>query len=278
MRALRGGGIRIGAALAPILLALLSSGCLPWHDRAERRLNEIAFETHAQSRQQDAMAAEIAEIQEMLASEGLDTDEGRAELLTRLRTLEATIEQLNARSQEQEQLLRRMSAAIDQIARGGAPAPLPPALAEADSATSAAPTDSAEAAPPADSPPELLLYDAATRDFRRGNYILARSGFEELAHRYPNSQLADNATYWLGETLYAEADYTAALVRYEEVMELYPTSDTLPSALLKSAYCHLELENRDGAVAAFRGVLREFPDTDEATNAAHRLTALGIEP
>lgn len=259
-----------GAVSVLLLLALLSTGCFPWFDRTEQRLNEIAFETHAQSRQQDELAAEIADIRSMLASEGLSTDEQRAELLTRLRTLEVAVDRLNARGEEQERLLRRMSTALDELLRGG-PTPAPAAAA-----------DSAVAQPPEveiaeDSPPELVLYDAATRDFRRGNYILARSGFEELAHSYPNSQLADNATYWLGETLYAEADFAAALVRYQEVMELYPTSDALAAALLKSAYCHLELENEEAAIAAFRQVVINFPDTDEGLNASHRLAALGAD-
>jgi tol-pal system protein YbgF len=124
----------------------------------------------------------------------------------------------------------------------------------------------------------LEVYDAAMRDFTRGSYALARDGFEEVVRRFPQSELADNAAYWLGETFYAEGEYADALDRFDQVLRAYPTGDILPSALLKTGYCQLELGDREAAIAAFQRLRSEYPSSDEAAIAEHKLNAIGSRP
>ena len=57
------------------------------------------------------------------------------------------------------------------------------------------------------------LYDAAYRDFSRGNYDLAIEGFRELLKYYPNMNLSDNAQYWIGECYYGLNKLSDATVR-----------------------------------------------------------------
>jgi tol-pal system protein YbgF len=126
-----------------------------------------------------------------------------------------------------------------------------------------------------DGSPELLIYDAAVRDFARGSYTMARSGFEEMLRRFPRSQLADNAAFWLAETLYAEGQFQQSLARFEQLLRDYPWTDVRLSALLKSGYCHLELGDTNGAAKAFRRIMLEDPGSDEAAIAEHKLEAMG---
>lgn len=266
MRVLLGSG-RIAGLL---LLALSCTGCLSWMDRTERKLDRVAGDTAELRWEQQKLAEEVEGIASLLDSEGLVGDERRAELLTRLRTVEQTLDQLKAQSQEQELLLRRMSAALDQLLRQPV-IPAPPATDEPapEFEESAVEPDSEPEAPP-----ELLLYDAAMSDFRSGNTLLARQGFEELVYLHPNSDLADNAAYWLAETLFAERDYRAALARYREVEELYPTTEMLSALILKLGYTQVELGNDEAAALEFRRLLQDFPDGEEAAMAAHQLELL----
>ncbi|MDH3404566.1 MAG: hypothetical protein OEP45_13170, partial [Acidobacteriota bacterium] len=43
------------------------------------------------------------------------------------------------------------------------------------------------------------LYEAARADYVRGNYELAILGFNQYLEHFPDSELADNARYWIGE-------------------------------------------------------------------------------
>ena len=118
---------------------------------------------------------------------------------------------------------------------------------------------------------ENELYDAAYRDFTRGNYQLAIAGFEDFLQHYPDSDLADNAQYWLAETYYVQRQFTTALPAFELVVNSYPNSIKLPDALLKIGFCNYELSQWDQARTALERVVREFPDTTAARLATQRL-------
>jgi tol-pal system protein YbgF len=310
--ALRAGARVLRAGLfALLLLTPLASGCAYLTSKAELKVNEIAQETRVLRSQQRDLTDEVARIRSLLEGEGLVGDEQRAELLSRLDALERAVAQMVARSEEQDTMLQRMAAALDQLARqggvapgGGAPGsgtlgsgpaqagPLPgtapattsegiaPPTATPPASVSEAPgaavagADSGAAPPIEEGSTELAIYDAARGDFARGNYALARDGFDELLRRFPASNLADNAAYWLAESYYAEAQYLQALERYEEILIAYPDGDVRPAALLKTGYCRLELGFPDEAARSFERVRLLFPDSNEAAIAEHKLSGL----
>ena len=305
--------LRAGARLlragtfALLLLAPLGSGCAYLTSKAELKVNEIAQETRVLRSQQRDLTDEVARIRSLLESEGLVGDEQRAELLARLDALERAVAQMAARSEEQDAMLQRMAAALDQLARqaglgpgagpGGGSIPAGPApgtapgtvgaapggkTAPAPAATPAAPAvagvDSGAAPPLDEGSTELAIYDAARGDFARGNYALARDGFDELLRRFPASSLADNAAYWLAESFYAEAQYLPALERYEEILIAYPEGDVRPAALLKTGYCRLELGFPEEAARSFERVRLLFPESNEAAIATHKLSGMAGRP
>lgn len=306
-------GVRsAGTLLLFALLAPLVTGCALLTSKAELKVNEIATETRVLRGQQRDLADEVARIRGLLESEGMVSDEKRAELLVRLDTIERTLAQMVARDQEQDAMLRRMAAAIDQLARqagvapgaalpGAAqgtapgaqpgttptapgagtqssapPAAMPTAPAAAPDVASA-PPDTGAALPAGEGSSELAIYDGARGDFARGNYALAREGFEELLRRFPTSTLADNASYWLAESFYAEGQFLQALERYEDILLNYPSGDVVPAALLKTGYCRLELGYAAEARSAFQRVQQRFPDSNEAAIAAHKLASMSAD-
>ena len=131
-----------------------------------------------------------------------------------------------------------------------------------------------EEAPP---PPVLLPgsdqdnYQSAFNLLRDGSYEESASAFEQFLAVFPSSPLADNAQYWLAETLYVQRQYMAALPAFQLVVDDYPASSKLPDALLKIGFCNYELQRWDAARGALQRVVREFPATTAARLATQRL-------
>jgi tol-pal system protein YbgF len=160
---------------------------------------------------------------------------------------------------------------LEQAQRGVS---LPPAVPPA-SVASGAPTQSAP--PPAPARPagtDQQNYQAAFDLMQARKYEEAGKAFTEFLAGFPQSPLADNAQYWLGETYYVRGQYQTALPQFQKVLDAYPQSAKLPDALLKIGYCQAELGNRDAARTALQQVTRKYPDTTAARLATQRLERL----
>ncbi|HEY9421527.1 MAG TPA: tol-pal system protein YbgF, partial [Thermoanaerobaculia bacterium] len=121
------------------------------------------------------------------------------------------------------------------------------------------------------------IYDAAYNDYLRGNYDLSLRQFQEYLANFPNTDLSDNATYWIGESYYRQKRFRQAIEQFDSVLSGYPRSDKVPSALLKKGYSHLELGERSQGVAQLQNVLRQHGSSDEANLARQRLRELGVD-
>ncbi len=121
------------------------------------------------------------------------------------------------------------------------------------------------------------LYNSAYTDYLRGNFDLSIQGFREYAARYPNTDLADNALYWIGECYYSKKQYKEAIDAFTKLLNTYRTSDKAAAALLKKGLAYIELGDRSQAVINLQYVLYEHPGTKEAELARSRLAALGVK-
>lgn len=120
-------------------------------------------------------------------------------------------------------------------------------------------------------------YQAAFELLKEQRYEPAAMAFEQFLKSYPESELADNAQYWLAESHYVTQAFDRALASFEVVVSGYPDSRKVPDALLKVGYCNYELEQWDAARAALRRVQREFPETTAARLAGQRLQRMDEE-
>lgn len=89
--------------------------------------------------------------------------------------------------------------------------------------------------------------------------------------RYPESALADNAQYWIGESYYSQREYVRAAAEFAEVAEKYPAGDKVPASMLKRAYALLSLSKRVEAKALLEKLIKQYPGTNEAELAKARL-------
>lgn len=120
-------------------------------------------------------------------------------------------------------------------------------------------------------------YQAAFDLLKDAKYPEAISAFKNYLTTFPNSALADNAQYWLGEAHYVTKQYPDALRDFRTVLEKYPESRKIPDALLKIGYCNYELKNWGEARSALGQVVQRFGDTTAARLASQRLAKLDSE-
>ena len=136
---------------------------------------------------------------------------------------------------------------------------------------SAAPAPEPE---PARESTETDLYKSAKEAFDAGQFEGARKGFQELLRRFPKSERADNAQFWIGETYYREKWYEKAILEYQKVIEQYPKGNKLPSAMLKQGFAFDQLGDSTNARLIFKELVRKFPDSNEAKIAENKLGTL----
>lgn len=114
-------------------------------------------------------------------------------------------------------------------------------------------------------------YQAAFELLKQGRYDQAAIALQQFMVAFPDSELSDNAQYWLAETHYVTQQYEDALPAFQMVLDRYPDSRKIPDALLKIGYCNFELKRLSAAEKALQAVVADYPETTAARLASQRL-------
>jgi tol-pal system protein YbgF len=201
--------------------------------------------SQAQSDQR-VLKGQIEELQHALsAGERRERDLYR-DLSDRITALDAKVRELQ-------------SAAAAQVAAQAAAATPPPATL--------APTPAPVVAAVADKD----VYQAALEHLKAREYGVAEKAFQDFLTSYPQSSLADNAQYWLGEAYYVEHRYPDALAAFQKLIKDHPESRKVPGALLKVGYSYQELKRYREAREALAHLIKAFPDDTASAEARERL-------
>jgi tol-pal system protein YbgF len=196
-----------------------------------------------------------------------------ADLALRVEELQEQIEALHASLEVTTRRLQTISQELAAVrAQSGAGVVLPPvtvAPGTADAVGSGAGVSGGAAGPDE-------LYRSAYEDYMRGNYDLAADGFGEYMRRWPDTELTDNALYWIGECYDAQERPEEALTTFTKVLEDYPTSDKAAAAQLKKGLIYLKMGDQGQGVVNLQYVVYEHPGTREADLAREQLRSLGL--
>ncbi len=259
--------IRAGIAL----MALPALGCVSSTDieQIHSQLAEIQLEV-LKLRKEGPSKADVAEAQAAITARIEALLQSEAAVEAELQALSDEIGQLKARLEETHFRLAQLS---QQIAATNQELQAVRSAAERARAVAPPPPPS-QASNPTD---PQSLYDAAYNDYVRGSYDLAILGFLQYLDAFRDTELADNATYWIGECYYLQGKFQQAIDQFDQVLTDYERSDRSPSALLKRGYAHLELGQRAEGVVQLQHVICEYSGTDEAHLARQRLQELGID-
>jgi len=150
---------------------------------------------------------------------------------------------------------------------------LPPAPPPAPEARLADEVKAADPAPKAASDPavEAREYETALNYFKANKIKEAASAFELFARSYPDSTLAPNAQYWLGNAHYALHDCKKAIDAHKLLISKWPQHPKAPDSMINIATCQQELGDAKAAKAMLETVLIKYPDSSAAATAKQRL-------
>ena len=142
---------------------------------------------------------------------------------------------------------------------------------ESQGANVATADGSATPATAADPVRETQEYEAALGHFKATRYKEAASAFSAFVQKYPDSQLAPNAQYWLGNAWFAQRDCKRAIDAQNVVTSKYPESAKAPDAWLAMATCQQELGNAAAAKRTLETLVAKYPNAPAAETARERL-------
>lgn len=207
-------------------------------------------------------------------------------LFNQLEQMQQEIAQLRGMVEEQQNEIQRLKQEgleryqdldqrISSGAAGGAPAQNSATGAVNASGTPTPPAAQQQAsAEPGDPAKEKLYYDAAFDLIKAKDFDKASQAFSAFLNRYPNSQYAGNAQYWLGEVNLAKGDLQAAAQAFAKVSQAYPSHAKVPDSLFKLADVERRLGHNDKARGILQQVIAQYPGSSAAQLAQRDLQRL----
>jgi len=268
-----------------VALILMTVACATQKDvvSLDSRLGEIEIREAQLKRDKEAFEAARAESEQALRQQ-------TASLRASIEELREDVRGLNGRVEELEHEL------VQQQNKGTASAQVESSLADSDrrvrrieeylnlespaaSAGAAAAAASSQSSIKAEDRPaaaltEGELYNRAKQAFDQGDSDAARKDFEDYISRYPKSQNADNAQFWIGEIYYRDKWYEKAILEYQKVIEIYPNGNKVPAALLKQGLAFSNIGDKANARLILEELTRKYPKTNEAGIAAKKLQSM----
>jgi len=123
-------------------------------------------------------------------------------------------------------------------------------------------------------PPDQTLYDINMDIYRKAKYEEAIVGFKNFLKKYPKSNLADNAAFWIGESYMGLKQYEQAILAFQKVIKKYPRGNKVPNATLRQALAFYELNDKTSAKLLLRKLIKKYPRSNEAKIARSKLKTM----
>ncbi|MGL4666771.1 MAG: tol-pal system protein YbgF [Saezia sp.] len=120
-------------------------------------------------------------------------------------------------------------------------------------------------------PQEIADYEVGLERLRAGDYAAAVNVFQSFIMRWSNSGYKDSAYFWLGNAQYGNKQYREAIQSFSMLTDSSPGHARTPDAMLSVANCYLALNNTSSMRATLERILKDYPDSEAATQARSRL-------
>lgn len=250
-----------------VVVAAAVGGCVTQADFADVRRDQRAMQRQlADTRAtldgvQRDLAATRGKVQETRYAERaqsrVDTLEARVTALEQGRPPVSSAPAEPTSPEERPTPLAAATPVPDRQAVGGRPIPPPPPLNREESEQGPEP------------------YRAAVALVQKRDYNTAIQQLRDFVRRNPESPLAGNAHYWIGESYLQLGDYQQAFRNFNEVLENRGKNDRAPSALFGVGIGFLQMGNVAEARLAFQQLMKDYPASPEAGQAREKLKTLG---
>jgi tol-pal system protein YbgF len=215
--------------------------------------NLVEQDTDAVNKVANALSTLQAAIQKQQSDTGGKTDQ----LSGQIQALNDTMDEIKVRLAKVSKQLEDMQASQQSLA--------------AQQAQQQAQQDAAKNAPSPD-----VLYNNGLRDYNGGKNDLAAQEFSDYVKYYPNTDLAGNSYFYLGEIQFKAGNYQQAVQSYDQVLQNFPSGNKAASAQLKKGFALIELGKQDDGVSELRHLVQRYPHSPEALQARDRLRKLGV--
>lgn len=198
------------------------------------------------------------------------------QVTARLAALESRVDGL-AKSQDE------VKAMLDDLAKSRPAEPMAPQAMAAPAPEKMAKPAPAPARPEAAKAPAKPVpaasgaqaeYDRALATLRAGKPEAARTRFEAFLASWPKSDLAANAQYWIGESLYNQDRYADAIISFRQVHQQHPKHEKAAAALLKMGMSYQKLGDAQNARFYWEALVADYPKSDPAGLARKMLSSL----
>ena len=203
------------------------------------------------------VAAALTSLQTTLQKQQTDGGSKTDQLSGQIQALNDTMDEIKVRLAKVTKQLEDMQAAQQSLA--------------AQQATQQAQQVAEKQAPPPD-----VLYNSALRDYNGDKNDLALQEFSDYVRFYPNTDLAGNCYFYLGEIQFKQGNYQPAVQSYDQVLQNFPSGSKAASAQLKKGFSLLELGKQDDGVSELRHLIQRYPHSPEALQAKDRLRKAGV--
>ena len=278
-------GLRFAKSAAVLVLVVSSAGCFASTAQLDEVRDDVST-ARAESATADSVRA-VQLVQILSTLRDLEDSIGalnqrmtrlRAETQADIRGMRQTVSQIAEVSGQSEARLKELRSQIDSRIKQVPPSPAPaspPAdtLAPAPQTTTAPQTASP---PPAEEGPDAEeLYRIGRDQLTRGGNSAARAALADLLKRFPDSELAPDAQFLMGEAYSAERNVAAADSAYSIVVTKYPDSPRAPTALYKRGVLAQGARRTTTAKRLYNELIQKYPSSDEAELARERLRVMG---
>lgn len=116
------------------------------------------------------------------------------------------------------------------------------------------------------------VYRTSYADYLSGKTDLAISGFKSFLERYPDSDLADDAQFYIADSYLTKKDFNSARIEFDKV--LAASREFRAAALLKRSYALEGSKQKSDQKHTLETLIKEFPESTEAQTAKQILEEL----
>jgi tol-pal system protein YbgF len=256
---------RIGRAAVLIGLLTLFGGCTTLEDRMARQDAALSdLRTGIESLRTDlrGLRQEVSALSEALTARAQDaaiaeaaSGEAQKAVAGRVTATERRLEELGEGISGLEGSVAGLAEQVARLEAGSASTASLPRSRPARSRTPSSAISAEE------------LFDRGMESFRAGELGQAVLDFEEFAEKYPGHPLSPSAQFWIGEAYFRSRDFQQAAEKYQRSVDLAPTGERTPDALLRLGLALRSLRREDRARDVWARLLRDFPDSEAAARA-----------
>ncbi len=237
-------------------------------DEMNQMRNESASVDSVRAIQMVQLLSSLRSVNDTLAAINTRITRVRAESQSGLRDMGQQLVQLQEATGQSQARIQEMRAQIEARNRVVAPPPPPPPSADTTR------RDTVNVQPEDQGPGPNELFQLGRDQLARGANSAARAAFADFLAKYPESELAADAQFYLAEALSAEGKTSAADTAYATVVKKYPQSLRAATAMYKRGVAQQKGGKTATARKTFNDLIKMFPESDEAALARERLRAM----